>query len=351
MPDRKRMKTEPWRGFGWLAAGALLFQGIPAHAKGENVARLRVLSFNTWHDGTRVENGFEKIAKAIAQSGADVACLQESSAGTARRLAERLGWHAVEGGGGSVQMVSRYPVAEVITGAKPGSDRMIGARFRLDGHPEAGLVVFNLHLDFRHYGPYAAQMAGATAASVLEENARSERVAQMRGVLETMRRFLDQADGDPVILTGDFNVPSHLDWTESTAAAHGGVGPVAWPESMMVEKAGLADSFRTCHPDPALTPGNTWSAIHKGEEPQDRIDFIYHLGSALRVIDCKLFATAVETTVEAWGDGAEAASGNTWPSDHSAVLATYERAGGARGEESGKPGTTAQNPSSEAESP
>jgi hypothetical protein len=98
---------------------------------------------------------------------------------------------------------------------------------------------------------------------------------------------------------------------------------VAWPESLLVEKAGFVDAFRACHPDPVPTPGNSWSAIHKGDEPQDRIDFIHHKGSPLRIVDCKLFATAVETTVGAWSEGAEAARGNAWPSDHSAVLATF----------------------------
>lgn len=342
----KRMMAGTSRRLGWLAACVWLFQGIPARADGESAARFQVLTFNTWYDGARVNEGFEKLAKAITQSGADIACLQESSPATARRLAERLGWHAVEGGGGSVQLVSRYPVAEVITGKTPGSDRLIGARLRLDQPPGAGLMIFNLHLDFRYYGPYAARQAGATPASVLDENARSERVAQMRGALETMRRFLEHADERPVILTGDFNVPSHLDWTAATAGAHGGVGPVAWPESLLAAKAGLIDSFRACHPDPHLTPGDTWSAIHKGDEPQDRIDFIYHKGSPLRIVDCKLFATTVETTVGAWSAGAAEAAGNTWPSDHFAVLATYEWTRGGPPPAHGKPGAPARKAAS-----
>lgn len=318
-----RMSIRPWWRCLLLVACGFLARAAPARAD-ESPARLKILSFNTWYDGTKVDDGFGKLAAAITQSGADVACLQESSASTARRLAERLGWHPVEGGRGSVQIVSRFPVAQVITGETPGSDRLLGARLRMDAPKDAGLMVFNLHLDYRSYGPYAARMPGATTESVLEENARSERVSQMRGALETMRRFLEKADESPVILTGDFNVPSHLDWTAATAGAHGGVGPVAWPESLLVEKAGFVDAFRARHPDPVLTPGNSWSSIHKKDEPQDRIDFIHCKGSPLRIIDCRLFTTAVETTVGAWSEGAEAARTNTWPSDHSAVLATFE---------------------------
>lgn len=340
------MTAQVWRSMVSLAACGLTLSAAPSHA-GETAPRLKVLSFNTWYDGARVNDGFEKLAKAISQSGADVACLQESSAATALRMAERLGWHAVEGGSGSVQMVSRHPIEQVITAEKPGSDRLLGARLRLDKPKGAGLMVFNLHLDFRNYGPYAALKAGATPESVLEENARSERVAQMRGALETMRPFLEQADERPVILTGDFNVPSHLDWTAATAGAHGGVGSVAWPESLLVAKAGLVDSFRACHSDPVLTPGNSWSAIHKGDEPQDRIDFIHFKGSSLRIVDCRLFTTTVETTVGAWSEGAAAAVGNSWPSDHSAVLATYEWSGGNRAAGSGKQGSISKDPASD----
>lgn len=336
------MSVGLWQGKFLLAACGLFVQAIPGHAD-ESPERIKILTFNTWYDGGKVDEGFEKLAQAISQSGADVADLQESSAGTARRLAERLGWHAVEGGSGSVQIVSRFPISEVITGETPGSDRLLGARLKTDGPFAAGLMVFNLHLDFRRYGPYAARKPGATAASVLEENAHSERVAQMRGALETMRRFLEHADERPVILTGDFNVPSHLDWTDATSSAHGGVGAVAWPESQLVAKAGLIDSFRACHPDPVLTPGNSWSAIHKGDEPQDRIDFIHYKGSSLRIVDCKLFATTVETTVGPWSEGAAAAHANTWPSDHSAVLATYEWSNDIRDSAFGKQGGVSED--------
>lgn len=310
------------------AAGALvLVAATPASAAAET---LTVLSFNTWHDGSRVTDGFGKIADSIGKSGADVVCLQESGPGTAKRLAARLGWHAAEGGAGSVQIVSRHPIVRVVTSEGIGSDRFLGAALRLDRSSPDELMVFNIHLDYRFYGPYAARNAGATVEAVLEENARSDRTRQVRAALETMAGFLKQADERPVILAGDFNVPSHLDWTAATAASHGGIGPVPWPESMLVAGAGFIDAFRARYPDPAAEPGNTWSAIHKGAEPQDRIDFIYHSGKGLALDDSRLFSTAVETTVGPWSDGAEAATGNTWPSDHFAVLATYRIGAGGK---------------------
>jgi len=38
-----------------------------------------VMSFNCWHQWSRVDDGFAKAAKAIRESGADLVGLQESS--------------------------------------------------------------------------------------------------------------------------------------------------------------------------------------------------------------------------------------------------------------------------------
>ena len=299
-----------------LLAGAL-------SAKEEKKDGLTVLSFNCWHQWSRVDDGFTKAAKAIRESGADLAGLQESSPESAKRMAAELGWHHAEGGTGSVQILSRYPVVEALHGKGIGMDRLIGARIRLPGPPPREVVLFSTHLDYQHYGPYEARKAGAGAESVLALNRRSERVAQIETLVTSIQPLLAAADETPVILTGDFNVPSHLDWTLATAGEHGGIGPVAWPESLRLAQAGFTDSFRLKHPDPAADAGTTWSTVHKAGEPQDRIDFIYHKGAGLRVTGSRTFTTAVETTVGAWGVDTAAVTGNTWPSDHAAVLTTY----------------------------
>jgi Exonuclease III len=292
----------------------------------EHVPELTVMSFNGWHEWNSVVNGFEKAVYAIVRSGADIIGLQESSPNRAQQMADELGWFRVPTGTGTAQMISKYPIVATHSVGGIESGRVVGATIRLAQNPQRQVVMFNTHLDYQFYGPYAAYENGATEASVLAENNRSQRVAQITAVLAGMAQAIANADVNPVFLTGDFNAPSHLDWTAATAEQHGGVGPVAWPESLRVVQAGLVDSFRAMHPDPVLEPGNSWSTIHKGTEPQDRIDFVYHRGKALHPVSSELYATEVQTTVGSWTtspDPKGAVAGNTWPSDHFAVKTTY----------------------------
>ncbi|GMT33977.1 hypothetical protein PFISCL1PPCAC_25274 [Pristionchus fissidentatus] len=90
------------------------------------------------------------------------------------------------------------------------------------------------------------------------------------------------SDNIPVIVAGDFNVPSDEDWTVNNRAQHFGLA-VQWPVTMLLKSTGMMDSFRVVHPDPITDPGITWS-VFTGEENavhevMDRIDFIFYKGT------------------------------------------------------------------------
>lgn len=284
----------------------------------ENVGRLSIMTYNLWGQWGNMSNGYQKGIRSIIESGADIVGMQESNTSNAQQVANDLGWFRASSGTGSAQIVSRYPIVETYT-----AGIAVGARIRLATSPVRDIIVFNCHLDYQYYGPYAARRSGATAASVLQEENRSQRPAQINAILQGMQSHLSQADALPLFFTGDFNAPSHLDWTPATAASHGGVGNVAWPASTAVEAAGLEDSFRLYHTDPAAVPGNSWSSIHKGTEAQDRIDFVYHKGTSLHLLRSTMFATAIEQFVGAWGQSTAPTVNNTWPSDHYSFVSTY----------------------------
>jgi endonuclease/exonuclease/phosphatase family metal-dependent hydrolase len=179
-----------------------------------------------------------------------------------------------------------------------------GVRIRVGrGHE---VDIWTAHLDYTPYGPYESVFDGLPPAELIAHE--EVRLAQMR---DALRRIDESAeDGVPVVLVGDFNCPSHLDWPD-----------VEWPVTKAAEETGLCDSYREAHPDPVADPGHTWSPIHPVHEdgsglrePQDRIDFVLHRG--LAVLDSR---TYVSGTPRPWPDVA----GNDWPSDHAAVVTTF----------------------------
>jgi hypothetical protein len=126
------------------------------------------------------------------------------------------------------------------------------------------------------------------------------------------------AMGIPVFLTGDFNSPSYLDWTEAADAARDDMPyPVEWPVSKALADAGFKDSYRVVNPDPVARPGFTWtpggpeSAKH---EVHDRIDWVLSMGPAT--------ATASSVVGEAGNENVDI-SIPIWPSDHRSVVSTF----------------------------
>ena len=172
------------------------------------------------------------------------------------------------------------------------------------------------------YGPYDFCYEKKSANEVLARETISLRIPQVAATLHGIQPQLDDAYSVPIIFTGDFNAPSHLDWIESTRDAHCGV-KFRWPTSVLMEERGFIDSFRAAHPDPARIPGTTWSPIlplHDGEtgptEPQDRIDFIYHTKGPLEVVDSYPIVAGQPRPSPNHVD-------NEWTSDHRAVLTHY----------------------------
>lgn len=306
--------------FTALLLAASFPTGVQAGEKG---SELSVMTFNCWYQLSKINGGLAKGVSAIKEAGADVVGLQECSVETADKLAEALGFHRVKSGAGGAQIISRFPIIETfdITGMDPA--RAVAAKIRAGGTSGQDFIFYNIHLDAGHYGPYAARPTDVTAQQVMEEEKKSQRDEQMAGLLGSMVSHLEKSDTVPVILTGDLNSPSHLDWVQKTSADHSGIAEVPWPATTLPTQAGFVDSFRLLNQDPVATPGNTWSTIHKENEPQDRIDYIFHKGTKITPISSRVFAGKAGKTIGEWGCDISPVVDNSWPSDHAAVITVY----------------------------
>ena len=262
---------------------------------------LRVMSFNIWLGGELVDLG--KVVEAIKLSGADVVGLQESE-GNARRIADLLGWAFADE---RLQIISRHPLISPPDGN--------GIYTFIQLAPGQVVAMSNIHLPSNPYGPELVR-----DGSLLEQVLANEvdiRMAWLQVYLPHWRTLI--AAGMPLLLAGDFNTPSHRDWTAAAVGARAHVlYPVQWPVTLAVEQLGFVDTYRAVHANAQAKPGITWTYGYphprlRANEVQDRIDLVFVAG-ALHVVDSRVVGPAGERDVDVAVD--------PYPSDHLGVVST-----------------------------
>lgn len=99
-------------------------------------------------------------------------------------------------------------------------------------------------------------------SEVLKANRLSFRDESIHAFVQEVQTDIKQ--GRPVIMGGDFNEPSHLDWQADTKNLWDRNGAVIhWDCSMMLHEAGFKDSYREKYPNPVRYPGFTFPAGNK----------------------------------------------------------------------------------------
>jgi exonuclease III len=251
---------------------------------------------------------FEQVLETIRASDADVVGLQEGCLNV-KRIADMLGWYSCE----RLQIISRFPLI----------DPSGGNGLYIFVEPLQGRVaaLSNVHLPADPYGPYEVR-DGATLEEVIElEVTLRLQASHESPAIQTHMQMLPQlvSEGIPVFLTGDFNSPSHLDWTEEVAEVRDVARyPVEWPVAKGLAEAGFRDSYREIYPDPIVNPGFTWTpGSPEGvvNEVHDRIDWVLAAEQST-TLDSQLMGEPDNPDVSIVVD--------PWPSDHRAVVSTFE---------------------------
>lgn len=300
-----------------------LFCAAPAGAE-----TLSVMSFNIWGGGGNEGKDISQTVAAIRASGADVVGLQETrlegetctaeacppgGESVAPAIAAALGWHvhdqtAENGALWANAVISRHPIGAV-------SANDLGVELDVNG---TRVWLFNIHHDDEPYQPYQVLGIEYGPAPFVKTAAEAEHWARdTRGpAMDLLEADMAAAGDAVVIVTGDFNEPSHLDWTEAAVAA--GQQPLAvnWPTTLRLTEAGFTDAYRAAHPDPVAKPAFTWTPMGDEADPEDhhdRIDFVFARGA-------KVTAASI---VGETGPRSDIAL-DPWPADHRAVVATLE---------------------------
>lgn len=293
--------------------------GAVKEATAEETKTLRVMTFNLWHGGDAGGQPIERSAEVIRAAKADLIGLQETAGHAqegvrpdhAQVLAKQLDFHYFDQSGRTA-ILSRYPI-RTATPSKWGVEIEV---------PEIGSIyLFNAHLSPAPYQPYQllsipyynGKFINTEEEAIAE--AKAARGGQVSRLLAEMRPLL--AEKHVIFLTGDFNEPSHHDWTEATVHARHCPVAVQWPTSSVITHAGLKDGFRKVHKDPVSQRGLTWTPLTNENDPNDhhdRIDIIY----------ASKQATAVSAAVIGESNDYASIVVENYPSDHRAVVVEYE---------------------------
>lgn len=290
---------------------------------------LTIMSYNIWGGGANEKKPVDETVAAIKAVGADIVgvqetrlesdpCTAESCPATgesaAVKIAKALGYHvydqtAVNDALWANAIISRYP----ITGKATSND--LGVTLDVDGRK---VQVFNIHLDDAPYQPY--QLLNIEYGPYPYLKTADEAVAaatETRGpALKLLFADMQEAgDADATLVFGDFNEPSHRDWSD--AAVKAGLQPlvVKWPTVKAIEDKGFVDTYRVVYPDVVAKPAFTWTPTSEPtatDDHHDRIDFALAKAAKLEVV-----AAGIVGEKEPQADLVVM----PWPSDHRATFA------------------------------
>ena len=329
------------------------------HAKEE--IDFKVLQLNLWHEGSKVPDGYCGILDVLDRTDADVVFLCEIRDFDGNQFMPRIlkdlkkrgKYYYGETLGLSVGILSKFkPDSITKCCIVPGDEHraMLKVRITIAERP---VCFYSCHLDYRHYECYLPRGYSGTTwekiavpvtdeDSVLKANRLSFRDESIRTFIQDAQTEI--AAGYSVVVGGDFNEPSHLDWQSDTKDLydhHGAV--VRWDCSVMLYEAGFKDAYREKYPDPVNYPGFTFPAGNKRAEEakleklawapeadeRDRIDFIYYysVNDALSLQESVLVGPS-ETVLR--GKIVENDSKDPffvpqgiWPTDHKGNLTTF----------------------------
>lgn len=292
-----------------MIALAWLLTSMPALA--DQPTSFRLMSFNIWMGGVEAGQPLSKTVEVMKL--ADVVGVQEAfdeETDNSIELARQLDWHLLQQGEHRA-IISRYP----ISGHTPNK---FGAFIKLSD--QQTICLFNIHLPAAPYQPYQLlDIEYGEAPFIKTEREAIDWASRSRGT-ELTQMLVELSDvrdrGIPTFVTGDFNEPSYLDWTEG--AAKSGVHPikVGYPTAKLVAAHGMIDTYRQHLPNSLTHPGFTWTPLTETTDTadhHDRIDFVFADRRYCTVKRCDVIGEKEETADVVI---------SPWPSDHRAVMAT-----------------------------
>ncbi|HEY0248040.1 MAG TPA: InlB B-repeat-containing protein [Gryllotalpicola sp.] len=231
---------------------------------------VQTASWNAWADGSSVTDAVGKNLIAVASRGIGVIGFQDGGSAMAQQLGAALGWHVYASG--DLGLVSAYPFTGAARIAASATVPAVAATVDVDGQ------------DVRVWDAYLDESAKDTAA----------RATQATAIADAAQRELFTAAQTPVVLLGDLGSADLADTFTAT---------------------GLSDTYRRANPDADAAPGATWPVFPASAADATRVDYVLEAGTGLGLSD--------SDELSAGRPSGTAPAGNSWASDHAAVVTTF----------------------------
>ena len=277
----------------------------------------KVMAWNILRSGNQIENGVDNVADMIKEINPDIVLMVETY-GSGPYIAKKNGYNfhlvakegtALDDKSVNLSIYSKFPFGERIDTDYP---------FFLGG---IEIFINNKKVRFFsnwfHYQPWnnKPEDMGKTVQELLEWERTEHRYNMIQKVLPYFEKYAKESDSIPIIVGGDMNSPSHLDWSEKTKKIHNGL-VVPWYSTKVFEDLGFTDSFREKNPNPIKHPGITWD--HKERDDSHRIDYIFYKGKKLRSTQSKTYMQFFNEQIEINNKRF------AYPSDHGIVVTTFK---------------------------
>lgn len=322
---------------------------------GQEKSEFTVLQWNIWQEGTKVPGGYDAIVDEIVRLKPDFVTFSEVRNYHNTRFCDRIvqslkakgetyySFYSYDTG-----LLSRHPITDSLTVFPEKDDH--GSIYKLTSHIKGHkIAVYTAHLDYLSDAYYNVRGYDGstweeipipqTVREVLEINDASQRDDAIRDFIAAAQKDIEE--GTIVILGGDFNEPSHLDWIRETKDLYDHNGLIIpWTVPLLLDNAGFIDTYRSLYPDVLNYPGFTFPADNpliavekltwapKSDE-RDRIDYIfYHPHPAIELQDAIIFGpqgsiVKSQRIAEKSKDKFLLPMG-VWPTDHKGLLVTFK---------------------------
>jgi len=211
--------------------------------------------------------------------GNDVILIQEAftenGTDSSSQLAEMLKMNYMSFNTSSTAVISRWDITLVHEFNK-------GALVKINNNIPFHVLV--MHLDDWYYQPFQAQYIPYERDGIFQPNTSDPGqlfsyalTARGQDVI-TMTNVLEKITEPGIIMGGDFNEPSFMDWTDRNVKT--GFCPVSvrFPSTLIISytNLGMQDCYRSLYPDEVLDQGLTWPDRKVDYEYRsDRIDMLF----------------------------------------------------------------------------